>query len=99
MYTMEFTTASLSDGGRLRARYATGMVSGARKLGRSRSTECDSSRATWISAWTVQSPNQFSTQRLNRAGLVAALDDSPSSGGFMVKTTCKFLTIWLVNHL
>lgn len=52
----------------------------------------------WKSALFDQSPNQFKTQRLNRAGEVAALSFSPSADGFIVKTTCKFFITYLTKN-
>ena len=54
---------------------------------------------TWNRAPSDQSPNQFKTHRLNKAGDVAALSLSPSEDGFMVNTTCRFLITCPVNHL
>ena len=54
---------------------------------------------TWNRAPSDQSPNQFKTHRLNKAGDVAALSLSPSEDGFMVNTTCRFLITRPVNHL
>ena len=54
---------------------------------------------TWNKAESDQSPNQLRTQRLNRAGEVAARSFKPFSLGFMVKTTWRFFMTWWVNHL
>jgi hypothetical protein len=64
-----------------------GNKSGGEYEGSSRSRTFVNSMPTWKKAWSDQSPNQSRTQRLNKAGDVAARDASPFSGGFIVKTT------------
>lgn len=99
-YTKALTTASRCFGVDETMLHADGKKSGTFHVaGPSRSNLNVNSLPTWNNAVSDQSPNQFKTQRLNRAGDVAALSFSPSEDGFMVNTTCKFFITCPVNHL
>jgi len=55
-----------------------------REGGVMRNPQC---HVTWKRALALQSPNQSTTHRLNRAGLVAARLPKSAEAGFIVKTT------------
>ncbi|OMH84498.1 hypothetical protein AX774_g1977, partial [Zancudomyces culisetae] len=66
----------------------------------SKSKDAVNSAPTWNNACSDQSPNQSNTHRLNNAGDVAVrlAKPSPSGGGFIVNTTCRFRATCCENH-